>query len=49
VFTPNGQIRKLRDGEAQDDYFDPSYSLTVSDLHLRSSDDLPFNHPAQHK
>lgn len=49
VFTPNRQIRKLRDGESQDDYFDPSHSLTVSDLHLRSSEDLPFNRPAQPK
>ena len=24
VFTPDGQIRKLRDGESQDDYFDPA-------------------------
>jgi hypothetical protein len=49
VFTPDGKIRKLRDGEAQDDYFDPSYSLTVRDLHLKTSDDLPFKHPAQSK
>ena len=49
VFTPNGQIGKLWDGGSQNDYFDPSHSLTVKDLHLRSSEDLPFNHPAQAK
>jgi hypothetical protein len=49
VFTPDEKIRKLRDGEARDDYFDPSSSLTVSDLHLGTSDDLPFEHPAESK
>jgi hypothetical protein len=45
VFTANGAIQKLRNGKAVDDYFDPSYSLSVSDLHLRTSDDLPFSKP----
>jgi len=42
VFKEDGTIQKLRNGEAVDDYFDPSYSLTVSDLHLQTSFDLPF-------
>lgn len=42
VFKEDGTIQKLRNGEAIDDYFDPSYSLTVSDLHLQTSFDLPF-------
>jgi len=46
VFTPDRAIQKLRNGEAVDDYFDPSYSLTASDLQLRTSKDLPFGHPA---
>jgi hypothetical protein len=46
VFTADGAIRKLRNGKAVDDYFDPSYWLSVSDLHLRTSEDLPFGHSA---
>jgi hypothetical protein len=42
VFKEDGTIQKLRNGTAVDDYFDPSYSLTVSDLHLQTSFDLPF-------
>jgi len=42
VFTKDGTIHKLRDGKAVDDRFDPSYSLTASDLHLKKSVDLPF-------
>ena len=41
AFTPDGAIQKLRNGKAEDDYFDPSYSLTVGDLHLGTSADLP--------
>jgi len=44
VFTPDGTITKLRNGKAVDDYFDPCNSLRVDDLHLRRSNDLPFNH-----
>jgi hypothetical protein len=47
VFTADGKIQKLWNGEARDDYFDPSYSLTVSDLHLKTSDDLPFTQLTQ--
>lgn len=43
VFTEDGAIQKLRNGKTVDDDFDPSYSLTVSDLHLRTSADLPFS------
>jgi hypothetical protein len=46
IFTAAGTITKLRNGKAIDDYFDPSSSLTASDLHLRRSNDLPFNHLA---
>jgi len=46
VFTADGAIEKLRNGKAVDDYFDPAYSLTVDDLHLRTSQDLAFGHPA---
>jgi hypothetical protein len=42
VFKEDGMIQKLHNGEAVDDYFDPSYSLTVSDLHLQTSSQLPF-------
>lgn len=42
VFKEDGTIQKLRNGDAIGDYFDPSYSLTVSDLHLQTSFDLPF-------
>jgi len=42
VFKEDGIIQKLRNGTAVDDYFDPSYSLTVSDLHLQTSSELPF-------
>lgn len=42
VFKEDGTIQKLRDGTAVEDYFDPSYSLTVSDLHLQTSSELPF-------
>jgi hypothetical protein len=46
VFTEDGTITKLRNGKAIDDYFDPSNSLSASDLHLRKSNDLPFNYLA---
>ena len=46
VFTADGTIHKLRNGKAVDDYFDPSYSLTASDLHLQRSVELPFSHRA---
>ncbi len=46
VFTVDGTIRKLWNSEAQDDYFDPSNSLTVDDLHLKTSNELPFNQPS---
>ena len=46
VFTADGTITRLRNGKASDDYFDPSNSLSVSDLHLRTSADLPFHHLA---
>ena len=42
VFKEDGIIQRLHNGTAVDDYFDPSYSLTVSDLHLQTSFDLPF-------
>lgn len=42
VFTSDGRIRKLWNGKQRDDYFDPSCSLTVGDLHLKTSDQLPF-------
>ena len=41
-FVLGNRAQKLRNEEAVDDYFDPSYSLTVSDLHLQTSFDLPF-------
>jgi hypothetical protein len=44
VFKANGEIGKLRNGKAVEDYFDPAYSLTVSDLHLKTSQDLAFSH-----
>ncbi len=43
VLIPDGTINKLRNGKEVDDYFDPSNSLTVNDLRLRTSDDLPFD------
>jgi hypothetical protein len=46
VFTADGAIRKLWNGKAVNDYFDPSYWLSVSDLHLKTSDNLPFGHIA---
>jgi hypothetical protein len=49
VFIPDGTINKLRNGKEVDDYFDPSNSLTVNDLHLTTSDDLPFDHTAKSK
>lgn len=49
VFTPDGTIQKLRNGKAVDDYFDPSSSLTVRELHLKTSADLPFHHEASPK
>lgn len=49
VFAADGTIEKLRNGKAVDDYFDPSNSLSASDLHLRTSDDLPFDHIAPPK
>lgn len=45
VFTADGAIEKLRNGKAVDDYFDPANSLTVNDLHLKTSQDLVFDHP----
>jgi hypothetical protein len=47
--TSDGRIQKLWNGKARDDHFDPSHSLTVSDLHLKTGDDLPFKHPGQPK
>jgi hypothetical protein len=44
IFTADGQIQKLRNGKAWSDPFDPSYSLSINDLHLRTSQDLPFSH-----
>jgi hypothetical protein len=49
VFIPDGTINKLRNGKEVDDYFDPSNSLTVNDLRVRTSDDLPFDHIANSK
>jgi len=49
VLMPDGQIRKIWNGETADDYFDPSHWLSVSDLHIRTSDDLPFNRAVQSK
>lgn len=46
LFTADGQIQKLRNGKVWNDPFDPSYSLSINDLHLRTSEDLPFSHPA---
>jgi len=46
VFTADGTIHKLRNGKAVDDYFEPSSSLTASDLQLKTSVDLPFSHRA---
>ena len=43
VFTADGAIQKLRNGKEADDYFDPSNSLTAGDLHLRTSQNLPFS------
>lgn len=42
VITADGAIQKLRDGKAEQNYFDPSYSLSADDLHLKTSADLPF-------
>jgi len=42
VFTPDGAIQKLRNGKAEQNYFDPSYSLSPDDLDLKTSADLPF-------
>jgi hypothetical protein len=44
LFIADGTIKKLRNGKSVDDYFDPSNSLTVSNLHLPTSDDLPFKY-----
>ena len=49
VFTADGTIKTLLNGKARDDYFDASNSLSASDLHLWTSDDLPFNHLAPKK
>ena len=49
VFTPDGVIHKLRNGKPDQNYLDPSYSLSVDDLHLKTSTDLPFDHPASPK
>lgn len=46
VFTPDGSIQKLRNGKPEQNYFDPSYSLTADQLHLKTSADLPFDHLA---
>jgi len=46
VFVEDGTIIKLRNGKVVDDYFDPANSLTADDLHLKTSVDLPFNHPS---
>lgn len=46
IFTEDGEIDKLRNGREVNDYFDPSNSLSVDDLHLKTSKDLPFNRPA---
>ncbi|HLZ42664.1 MAG TPA: hypothetical protein VKQ11_16975 [Candidatus Sulfotelmatobacter sp.] len=43
VITEDGAIQKLRNGKAEQNDFDPSYSLTAGDLHLKTSADLPFN------
>jgi len=42
VLARDGTVSKLRNGKAEDDYFDPSNSLTVNDLHVTTSADLPF-------
>jgi hypothetical protein len=47
VFTADGKIQKLWNGDARVDYFDPSYSLTANDLHLKTSDELPFSQLTQ--
>lgn len=44
LFTADAQIQKLRNGKVWNDPFDPSYSLSINDLHLRTSQDLPFSH-----
>jgi hypothetical protein len=44
LFTGDGQIQKLRNGKISNDPFDPSYSLSINDLHRRTSEDLPFSH-----
>lgn len=46
VFTADGAIQKLQNGKEEDDYFDPSNSLTASSLHLATSEELPFSHSA---
>ena len=47
VFTADGRIRKLWNGKERDDDYDPSHSLTVSDLNLKPSNELPFNQLTQ--
>jgi hypothetical protein len=42
VFTPDDAIHKLHNGKQVEDYFDPSNSLSASQLHLKTSADLPF-------
>jgi len=50
VFISDGTISKLRNGKEVDDYFDPSNSLTVNDLRLRTNDDLFGSHsPASNR
>ena len=49
IFSSDGTITKLWNGKSRDDYFDPSHSLTVSDLHLKTSDELPFHQLTQPK
>jgi len=49
VIRDDGAIQKLRNGNPERNYFDPSYSLTASDLHLKTSADLPFDRTASPK
>lgn len=46
VITADGAIQKLRNGKAEQNDFDPSYSLSADDLHLKTSAELPFGHTA---
>ena len=46
IFTEDGTTTKLRNGKPMEDYFDPANSLTVEDLHLKTSADLPFDRSA---